>query len=81
MVTFEDTSSELADERPMTVEELTESLLEENGEDLRLLIKVDIMVGNQNLSDSFEWDLNSEVQPEEFASAYCRELGLSGEFM
>lgn len=80
VVTFEDADDYL-DERPMTVEELSEISPEDAGEDLRLLIKVDIMVGNQNLSDTFEWDLNSEVQPEEFAASYCRELGLSGEFM
>jgi SWI/SNF-related matrix-associated actin-dependent regulator of chromatin subfamily B protein 1 len=66
----------------MSVEELSASLEGgEYGEDLRLLIKIDIMVGNQNLSDTFEWDINSEVTPEEFAASYCRELGLSGEFM
>ena len=68
-------------ERPMTVEELSASMEGESGEDLRLLIKIDIMVGTQNLSDTFEWDINSEVTPEEFAASYCRELGLSGEFM
>jgi SWI/SNF-related matrix-associated actin-dependent regulator of chromatin subfamily B protein 1 len=41
---------------------------------------VDIIVGTQNLSDTFEWDLNSSVSPEEFALLYVKELGLSGEF-
>lgn len=85
VVTFEDTDMDMDEkrqqERPMTVEELSASLEGESGEDLRLLIKIDIMVGVQNLSDTFEWDINSEVTPEEFAASYCRELGLSGEFM
>lgn len=46
----------------------------------KLKIQIDIIVGTQNLSDTFEWDLNSEVTPEEFARLYCVELGLSGEF-
>jgi len=41
---------------------------------------VDIIVATQNLSDTFEWDLNSTVTPEEFALSYGKELGLSGEF-
>ncbi len=49
-------------------------------DDLRILIKVDIIVGTQNLSDTFEWDLNSSVTPEEFAECYTKELGLSSEF-
>lgn len=42
--------------------------------------QVDIIVGTQNLTDSFEWDLNSLVTPEEFALSHTKELGLSGEF-
>jgi SWI/SNF-related matrix-associated actin-dependent regulator of chromatin subfamily B protein 1 len=42
--------------------------------------QVDILVGTQNLTDSFEWDLNSNVSPEEFAASHVKELGLSGEF-
>ena len=42
--------------------------------------QVDIILGTQNLSDTFEWDLNSKVAPEEFAALHCKELGLSGEF-
>jgi SWI/SNF-related matrix-associated actin-dependent regulator of chromatin subfamily B protein 1 len=41
---------------------------------------VDIIIGTQNLTDTFEWDLNSAVTPEEFAANYVMELGLSGEF-
>ena len=42
--------------------------------------QIDIIVGSQNLSDTFEWDLNSTVTPEEFACLHVKELGLSGEF-
>ena len=66
----------------MTVDELDAMVDWGNlEEELRLLIKVEILIGNQNLTDTFEWDLHSEVTPEEFAHSYCTELGLSGEFM
>ncbi|WWC92081.1 uncharacterized protein L201_007035 [Kwoniella dendrophila CBS 6074] len=68
------------DERPMTVEEAMEVLPKEENEELRILIKVDIIIGTQNLSDSFEWDLNSNITPEEFSASYVTELGLSKEF-
>lgn len=42
---------------------------------------MDIIVGTQNLSDAFEWDLDSVVSPEDFAASYVKELGLSGEYM
>ncbi|WVR08434.1 hypothetical protein IAU60_005489 [Kwoniella sp. DSM 27419] len=71
---------ELDAERPMTVEEATECLPQQETEELRILIKVDIIIGTQNLSDSFEWDLNSTVSPEEFAANYVTELGLNLEF-
>jgi SWI/SNF-related matrix-associated actin-dependent regulator of chromatin subfamily B protein 1 len=70
------------DDRPMTVDELDALIDNKNvQEELRLLIKVEILIGNQNLTDTFEWDINSLVTPEEFAHSYCTELGLSGEFM
>jgi len=84
-----------SEERPMTVEEATACLPAEQVEELRILIKVgcpvfptnrllihqvDIIVATQNLSDTFEWDLNSNVTPDEFAHSYVKELGLSGEF-
>lgn len=81
-VTWEDQVIKKEMERPMTVDEL-DALVDwgKCEEELRLLIKVEILIGNQNLTDTFEWDLNSEVTPEEFALSYCTELGLSGEFM
>ncbi|KAK8850360.1 hypothetical protein IAR55_004278 [Kwoniella newhampshirensis] len=68
-------------EKAMTVEEATAMLPSSDAlEELRILIKVDIIIGTQNLTDSFEWDLNSAVTPEEFAASYITELGLSLEF-
>ncbi|ORX41203.1 hypothetical protein BD324DRAFT_613614 [Kockovaella imperatae] len=68
------------EEKPMTVEEATATFSSVQSEDLRFLIKVDIILGTQNLTDTFEWDLNSVVTPEEFAALHVKELGLSGEF-
>lgn len=82
VVTWDDQVNPRETERPMTVDELDAMVDWGNlEEELRLLIKVEILIGNQNLTDTFEWDLNSEVTPEEFAYSYCTELGLSGEFM
>lgn len=51
-------------------------------EDMRITIKLDITVGQHNLVDQFEWDMNCpENNPEEFAEVLCRELNLSGEFI
>lgn len=50
-------------------------------EDLRILIKLDIIVGSMKLDDQFEWDLeNVDASPEHFADVYAKELGLGGEF-
>ncbi|KAG6334158.1 hypothetical protein ID866_4924 [Astraeus odoratus] len=50
-------------------------------EDLRILIKLDIIVGSVRLDDQFEWDLeNKDASPEQFAEVYAKELGLGGEF-
>ncbi|KAH6910743.1 hypothetical protein BKA70DRAFT_1271401 [Coprinopsis sp. MPI-PUGE-AT-0042] len=50
-------------------------------EEMRILIKLDIIVGSMKLDDQFEWDLeNNEVTPEEFADVYAKDLGLTGEF-
>ncbi|CAE6370089.1 unnamed protein product [Rhizoctonia solani] len=53
----------------------------EANEELRVLVKVDVIVGTMNLTDQFEWDINDpHNSPEEFAEVYCKELGLGGEF-
>ncbi|KAF8556610.1 SNF5-domain-containing protein [Imleria badia] len=67
-------------ERPQAVDEFE---VDENKvhEDLRILIKLDIIVGSMKLDDQFEWDLeNEDASPEQFAEVYANELGLGGEF-
>ncbi|TCD69938.1 SWI/SNF chromatin-remodeling complex subunit [Steccherinum ochraceum] len=50
-------------------------------EEMRILIKLDIIVGSAKLEDQFEWDLdNNDPSPERFAEVYANELGLAGEF-
>lgn len=52
------------------------------GDDLRIKIKLDIVVGQNQLIDQFEWDIsNSENNAEEFAENMCQELQLPGEFI
>lgn len=51
-------------------------------DDRRVLINLNIHVGNMCLRDQFEWDLsNTDNWPEEFAKVLCAEKGLGGEFM
>ncbi|WFD21020.1 SWI/SNF chromatin-remodeling complex subunit [Malassezia caprae] len=50
-------------------------------DELRILIKLDILVGGVHLLDQFEWDLAADDQAaEHFAAAFTSELGLAGEF-
>lgn len=50
-------------------------------DELRILIKLDILVGGVHLLDQFEWDLAADDQaPEHFAAAFTSDLGLVGEF-
>ncbi|KAF9037383.1 SNF5-domain-containing protein [Hymenopellis radicata] len=68
------------EDRPMDLHELK---LNERDlhEDMRILIRLDIIVGSMKLEDQFEWDLdNTEALPESFAEVYTNELGLGGEF-
>lgn len=59
----------------------TETILD-NQTDQRVLIKLNIHVGNISLVDQFEWDLSEKQQtPEQFAMKLCSELGLGGEFV
>lgn len=52
------------------------------GDDLRIKIKLDIVVGQNQLIDHFEWDIsNSDNCAEEFAENLCQELQLPGEFV
>ncbi|RXM97110.1 SWI/SNF-related matrix-associated actin-dependent regulator of chromatin subfamily B member 1 [Acipenser ruthenus] len=59
----------------------TDSILEEQA-DQRVIIKLNIHVGNISLVDQFEWDMSEkENSPEKFALKLCSELGLGGEFV
>ena len=50
--------------------------------DQRVLIKLNIHVGNTSLVDQVEWDMaERDNNPEEFAVKLCAELGLGGEFV
>jgi SWI/SNF-related matrix-associated actin-dependent regulator of chromatin subfamily B member 1 len=60
---------------------VSESIIEDNC-DQRVIIKLNIHVGNTSLVDQIEWDMSEkENNPEEFAIKLCAELGLGGEFV
>ncbi|XP_059049226.1 SWI/SNF-related matrix-associated actin-dependent regulator of chromatin subfamily B member 1-A isoform X1 [Achroia grisella] len=57
------------------------AILEEQT-DQRVVIKLNIHVGNTSLVDQVEWDMSEkENNPEQFAMKLCAELGLGGEFV
>ncbi|CAG9791331.1 unnamed protein product [Diatraea saccharalis] len=57
------------------------AILEEQS-DQRVVIKLNIHVGNTSLVDQVEWDMSEkENNPEQFAMKLCAELGLGGEFV
>jgi len=59
----------------------TDSIIEENC-DQRVIIKLNIHVGNTSLVDQVEWDMSEkDNNPEHFAMKLCAELGLGGEFV
>jgi len=59
----------------------SDNLLREQA-DQRVIVKLNIHVGNISLVDQFEWDLAEENNtPEEFARKICGELSLGGEFV
>jgi SWI/SNF-related matrix-associated actin-dependent regulator of chromatin subfamily B protein 1 len=50
--------------------------------DQRVMIKLNIHIGNVSLVDQFEWDMSDKQNnPEEFARVLAAELGLGGEFV
>ncbi|PKS09985.1 hypothetical protein jhhlp_004609 [Lomentospora prolificans] len=50
-------------------------------DEMRILIKLNITIGQHTLVDQFEWELNNPLNsPEEFAVCMARDLSLSGEF-
>ena len=57
----------------------SDNLLREQ-KDQRVVIKLNIHVGNISLVDQFEWDLAENNSPEEFSRKICADLGLGGEF-
>ncbi|XP_071178408.1 SWI/SNF-related matrix-associated actin-dependent regulator of chromatin subfamily B member 1-A-like isoform X4 [Mytilus galloprovincialis] len=59
----------------------TDNLLDQQC-DQRVILKLNIHVGNISLVDQFEWDMSEpDNSPEEFANKLCAELGLGGEFV
>jgi len=59
----------------------SDTIIEENT-DQRVIIKLNIHVGNVSLADQFEWDMSEpQNSPEEFAKRLAAELGLGGEFV
>ncbi|VDO03320.1 unnamed protein product [Rodentolepis nana] len=53
-----------------------------NQTDTRVIVRLNIHVGNMSLVDQFEWDLSEPANsPEQFAGRLCAELGLGGEFV
>ena len=50
-------------------------------DEMRILIKLNITIGQHTLVDQFEWDINNPMNsPEEFAKQMALDLSLSGEF-
>ncbi|KAJ9588301.1 hypothetical protein L9F63_018325 [Diploptera punctata] len=59
----------------------TDTIIEESC-DQRVIIKLNIHVGNTSLVDQVEWDMSEkDNNPEQFAMKLCAELGLGGEFV
>ncbi|OAQ24262.1 SNF5-domain-containing protein [Linnemannia elongata AG-77] len=50
-------------------------------EGTRVVIQLDLHVGGINLRDRFEWDVGSELTPEEFSRQLAADLGIGGEFV
>lgn len=51
-------------------------------DEMRILIKLNITIGQHTLVDQFDWDINDRLNsPEEFALQMARDLSLSGEFV
>ena len=52
------------------------------GDEILKTIKIDLLIGNIEYKDQFEWDINNpENDPEEFAKNVCVDLGLGTEFV
>ncbi|KAK5629709.1 hypothetical protein RRF57_005424 [Xylaria bambusicola] len=50
-------------------------------DEMRILVKLNITIGQHTLVDQFEWEINNPLNsPEEFAASMSKDLALSGEF-
>ncbi|KAI1143892.1 SNF5-domain-containing protein [Hypoxylon sp. FL0543] len=50
-------------------------------DEMRILVKLNITIGQHTLVDQFEWEINNPLNsPEEFAASMAKDLALSGEF-
>lgn len=50
-------------------------------DEMRILVKLNITIGQHTLVDQFEWDINNPLNsPEDFAASMGKDLSLSGEF-
>ena len=50
-------------------------------DEMRILIKLNITIGQHTMVDQFEWDVNNPLNsPEQFAEQMANDLSLSGEF-
>ncbi|KAL4780154.1 hypothetical protein BJX76DRAFT_338885 [Aspergillus varians] len=50
-------------------------------DEMRIVVKLNITIGQNTLVDQFEWDINDpQNNPEEFAARMTTDLSLSGEF-
>ncbi|KAF9126246.1 Chromatin structure remodeling complex protein sfh1 [Mortierella sp. 14UC] len=47
----------------------------------RVVVQLDLHVGGINLRDRFEWDVGSDLTPEEFSRQLAADLGIGGEFV
>ncbi|RSH92744.1 Chromatin structure remodeling complex protein sfh1 [Saitozyma podzolica] len=47
--------------------------------DCRIIVNLEVQIYTHILRDRIEWDLSSSLQPSQFATQYCRDLGLTGE--
>lgn len=45
------------------------------------MYQLDLHVGGINLRDRFEWDVGSDLTPEEFSKQLAGDLGIGGEFV
>uniref|UniRef100_A0A914Z2D3 SWI/SNF-related matrix-associated actin-dependent regulator of chromatin subfamily B member 1 n=1 Tax=Panagrolaimus superbus TaxID=310955 RepID=A0A914Z2D3_9BILA len=55
--------------------------IDEGVPDQRAVMKLNIHVGNESLTDQFEWDMsNKDFTPEQFARHLCADLCVGGEF-